>query len=291
MSSSTSRWRAFCTYLHEKPAAFRVIDTHAGAGCTISTGIEAAARRRMAYRHCAADACGAVAVRGSGAAAVIEASAATGENGWSRPISTSCGPSIRIAIRPPIPARRWSRVRCCGRRIACRLRDRAEYAPSIDRGAATMTQQARVVDLDGWTALPAFVPPNERRGLVLIDPPFEQPRRVRPGSPTVSARPMPGGRPACFMLWYPLKSPRRRRHGLPGGSCGAPWRTVAARATMLACEFSVDAADAGRPDVRGPPDRQSAMDAGGATSSSFCTSLKSRSDWRRRPFHARSIRA
>ena len=34
--------------------------------------------------------------------------------------------------------------------------------------------QARVVDLDGWTALPAFVPPNERRGLVLIDPSFEQ---------------------------------------------------------------------------------------------------------------------
>jgi hypothetical protein len=31
-----------------------------------------------------------------------------------------------------------------------------------------------VVDLDGWMALPAFVPPNERRGLVLIDPPFEQ---------------------------------------------------------------------------------------------------------------------
>ena len=34
--------------------------------------------------------------------------------------------------------------------------------------------QARVVDLDGWLALPAFVPPNERRGLVLIDPPYEQ---------------------------------------------------------------------------------------------------------------------
>ena len=31
-----------------------------------------------------------------------------------------------------------------------------------------------MVDLDGWTALPAFVPPNERRGLVLIDPPFEE---------------------------------------------------------------------------------------------------------------------
>ena len=31
-----------------------------------------------------------------------------------------------------------------------------------------------MVDLDGWMALPAFVPPNERRGLVLIDPSFEQ---------------------------------------------------------------------------------------------------------------------
>ena len=30
-----------------------------------------------------------------------------------------------------------------------------------------------MVDLDGWMALPAFVPPKERRGLVLIDPPFE----------------------------------------------------------------------------------------------------------------------
>ena len=29
--------------------------------------------------------------------------------------------------------------------------------------------QARVVELDGWVALPAFVPPKERRGLVLIE--------------------------------------------------------------------------------------------------------------------------
>ena len=31
-----------------------------------------------------------------------------------------------------------------------------------------------MVELDGWMALPAFVPPKERRGLVLIDPPYEQ---------------------------------------------------------------------------------------------------------------------
>ena len=27
---------------------------------------------------------------------------------------------------------------------------------------------------DGFEALPAFLPPPERRGLVLIDPPFEE---------------------------------------------------------------------------------------------------------------------
>src|SRR4029079_1327674 len=40
-------------------------------------------------------------------------------------------------------------------------------------GALRRDTQARVVDLDGWSALKDFVPPKERRGLVLIDPSFE----------------------------------------------------------------------------------------------------------------------
>ena len=35
--------------------------------------------------------------------------------------------------------------------------------------------RVRVVERDGWTALGAFLPPKERRGLVLVDPPFEEP--------------------------------------------------------------------------------------------------------------------
>ena len=35
-------------------------------------------------------------------------------------------------------------------------------------------RQARVVRIDGWAALPAYVPPQERRGVVLVDPSFEQ---------------------------------------------------------------------------------------------------------------------
>jgi 23S rRNA (adenine2030-N6)-methyltransferase len=33
----------------------------------------------------------------------------------------------------------------------------------------------KVMRLDGWTALHALIPPNERRGLVLVDPPYEEP--------------------------------------------------------------------------------------------------------------------
>src|SRR5262249_34719356 len=67
--------------------------------------------------------------------------------------------------------------------------------------------QARVVDLDGWVALPAFVPPNERRGLVLIDPPFEASdefERMADGF-AAAFRKWPTG---SYLLWYPAKNRR-----------------------------------------------------------------------------------
>jgi 23S rRNA (adenine2030-N6)-methyltransferase len=64
-----------------------------------------------------------------------------------------------------------------------------------------------VVDLDGWLALPAFVPPNERRGLVLIDPPFEAKdefERLGTGFAAAFAK-WPTG---IYLIWYPAKSRR-----------------------------------------------------------------------------------
>src|SRR5690606_9483671 len=34
--------------------------------------------------------------------------------------------------------------------------------------------QVRVIELDGWLALGAHLPPKEKRGIVLVDPPFEE---------------------------------------------------------------------------------------------------------------------
>src|SRR5262249_40643493 len=67
--------------------------------------------------------------------------------------------------------------------------------------------QAKVVDVDGWVALPAYVPPNERRGLVLIDPPFEAKDefdRLAERFAAAFAR-WPTG---TYVLWYPVKSRR-----------------------------------------------------------------------------------
>jgi 23S rRNA (adenine2030-N6)-methyltransferase len=64
--------------------------------------------------------------------------------------------------------------------------------------------QARVIELDGWLALGAHLPPKEKRGLVLIDPPFEQEGefdRLVDGLVRAHRR-WPGG---IFALWYPLK--------------------------------------------------------------------------------------
>jgi 23S rRNA (adenine2030-N6)-methyltransferase len=64
--------------------------------------------------------------------------------------------------------------------------------------------QTRVTHLDGWLALNAHVPPKEKRGLILVDPPFEEPNeyaRLVDGLGK-AWRKFPGG---VYCLWYPLK--------------------------------------------------------------------------------------
>ncbi|MBZ9704741.1 MULTISPECIES: 23S rRNA (adenine(2030)-N(6))-methyltransferase RlmJ [unclassified Mesorhizobium] len=64
--------------------------------------------------------------------------------------------------------------------------------------------QTRVIELDGWLALGAHLPPKEKRGLVLIDPPFEEEGefgRLVDGLAKAHKR-WPGG---IYALWYPIK--------------------------------------------------------------------------------------
>ena len=66
-------------------------------------------------------------------------------------------------------------------------------------------RRANAMEIDGWTALKAYLPPKERRGLVLVDPPFEESdefERLREGLAEGIQR-WPSG---IFLLWYPVKN-------------------------------------------------------------------------------------
>ncbi|SFT74178.1 23S rRNA (adenine(2030)-N(6))-methyltransferase RlmJ [Mesorhizobium sp. YR577] len=82
--------------------------------------------------------------------------------------------------------------------------------------------QVRVNELDGWLALGAHLPPKEKRGLVLVDPPFEQEgefERLVDGLQRAHKR-WPGG---IYALWYPIKDRQAVadfREALAG--CGIP---------------------------------------------------------------------
>src|SRR5258705_1384796 len=178
-------------YLQEKPAAFRVIDSHAGAGLYDLTSSEA--QRGGEWL--------------TGIALLMQArfSAAT------LPLVTpyldivrAFNPPGELKAYPGSPLIARALLRPQDRLTACEVEAgaRKRLIDALRRDA-----QARVVDLDGWTALPAFVPPNERRGLVLVDPPFEAKdefERLADGFSEAFAR-WPTG---SYLLWYPVKSRR-----------------------------------------------------------------------------------
>lgn len=64
--------------------------------------------------------------------------------------------------------------------------------------------QVKVLGVDGWHALKSLLPPKERRGVVLVDPPFEEPgelRRITDGLAEARQRFATG----TYLLWYPIK--------------------------------------------------------------------------------------
>ncbi|MUO81208.1 23S rRNA (adenine(2030)-N(6))-methyltransferase RlmJ [Agrobacterium vitis] len=64
--------------------------------------------------------------------------------------------------------------------------------------------QTRITELDGWLALGAHLPPKEKRGIVLVDPPFEldgEYERLVDGLARAYRRFSAG----VYCLWYPIK--------------------------------------------------------------------------------------
>jgi 23S rRNA (adenine2030-N6)-methyltransferase len=174
-------------HLRAKPAAFRVIDTHAGAGRYDLRGLEA--ERSPEWRDGIGRLVDAKIGQEAGAllAPYLDAVAACNRGGG-------------LGVYPGSPALAQAFLRPQDRLIACELEPNAAAALTHHlRGDA----RSKAIAIDGWTALNAYVPPKERRGLVLIDPPFEDagdfPRLAQ--ALEGAHRKWAGG---TYLLWYPV---------------------------------------------------------------------------------------
>lgn len=178
-------------YLKLKPAAFRVIDTHAGLGRYSLTGDEA--RRSPEWME--------------GIGRLLKAKLPAEAARLVQPyldVVASENQNGTLARYPgsPLVARKLFRPQ--DRLSALELHP-ADYRKLRDLFEGDI--QARVTELDGWLALNAYLPPKERRGLVLVDPPFEEKGewdRLVDGLAKAHRKWSSG----LFMLWYPLKEPR-----------------------------------------------------------------------------------
>jgi len=176
-------------YLKRKPAPFRVIDTHAGSG-RYDLAADASARTqewRAGIGRLDPDAMGADAR--ALLAPYLDVAGAARNGGTPYPGS----PALALALTRPLD-----------RLIFCELHPAALAAL---RGCVGRDRRAKVVALDGYTGLKAFIPPVERRGLVLVDPPFEAPDELeRLTAALVAAHAK--WREGILMAWYLIKDRR-----------------------------------------------------------------------------------
>jgi 23S rRNA (adenine2030-N6)-methyltransferase len=176
-------------HLCGKPAAYRVIDTHAGAGRYDLAGPEAS---RSGEWHN-----GIERLLGARIDGVLRALLAPYLD-----TVAACNPAGQLTTYPGSPALVRAFLRAQDRLVACELEPNA--AASLQRHCG-QDRRIKVIAIDGWTALNAYVPPKERRGLALIDPPFEEAgdfSRLAQGL-EIAHRKWASG---TYLLWYPIKA-------------------------------------------------------------------------------------
>jgi 23S rRNA (adenine2030-N6)-methyltransferase len=196
-------------YMKRKEAPFRVIDVHAGAGRYALTSAEASK---------------------------------TGE--WQGGIGRLLGPDAR-PLPPDVARHLQPYLEAVRRENAAGVLEVYTGSPAIAlrlmRAQDTLIanelhpeerahlnaviggdRRAKVMALDAWVALKSLLPPKERRGIVLIDPPFEEARELERMVEGL-AQGLQRFATGIYLAWYPIKDLKSvarfytglAAHGLP----------------------------------------------------------------------------
>jgi 23S rRNA (adenine2030-N6)-methyltransferase len=178
-------------YLMRKDAPLRFLDTHAGIGRYDLTGAQA--QRSGEWRH--------------GIARLKDAKPPAPIAALLEPYLKAIGPldaQGRTKAYPGSPAIAQDLLRTQDRIALCELHpeDRAALVANMGHDA-----RLSIVEIDGYVALNAWLPPMERRGLVLIDPPYEEVNEAKRVAEAL-ARALAKWPKGIYALWRPIKDRR-----------------------------------------------------------------------------------
>ena len=180
--------------LNQKPAPYRYIDTHAGIGAYDLEGDEA--ERSPEWK----DGVGRVWEAERGAPQDVRSALAP----WLNVIRGMNAVGLKHYPGSPFIAQRMLRDI-----DALRLCELHEPSTVLLREAMGRDKRVKIEQRDGFEALPAYLPPPERRGLVLIDPPFEAGTTTRKAdfdwmlkAARAAIKRWPQG---TYMFWRPIK--------------------------------------------------------------------------------------
>ena len=178
-------------HLKRKEAPFRFIDTHAGAGRYDLSGDQA--RRSPEWRE--------------GIARVLMARPPAPVGELLRPYLQAVGPHDaegRPVAYPGSPAIAQTLMRAQDRIALCEASpdEREALIAALGRD-----RRLSIVSTDGYVALNAYLPPKERRGVILIDPPFEAPGEAG-GIVHALERALRKWPTGAYVAWRPIRDAR-----------------------------------------------------------------------------------
>jgi 23S rRNA (adenine2030-N6)-methyltransferase len=201
--------------LKKKAKGFQYLDTHAGRGGYDLSGASGEAAggigRFMQAQHAAPE------LRAY-AAAIAHFRAAAG----------------RGHFYPGSPLIAVSELRAQDRAVMIELQGAEAHALEQELAALALVRSeplnARVERGDGWAKLRAYLPPSERRGLTLLDPPYEDTEQDFSRLTAALAEAVRRFPTGVLALWYPIKEERTI----------APWHAECLRALQEALVSPVE---------------------------------------------------